>query len=176
MPQTGMINRRGRSDRDLEAHYDIRRQIGRRLEMVRVLLEPNRVDIAKEFGVAHQRWSQWEKGISTIKAGVLAEFCRRYSITTDWVLLGRIDTLSGMLVDLLHRRYGRELDELIWTPPDVGLRLPPAPPSAAGGTAPGEGPGPGGVPRTGRRRKRSSEPASVGGMEVSASVAVGDLA
>lgn len=93
-----------------------RAAVGRRLKMVRLLIDENRTRMAERYKIAgkpvfHTTWRMWEEGKFLPNARVMAEFCDDWQITMDWLFRGKFETLPETLKVIMYRAYPELLDE-----------------------------------------------------------------
>lgn len=63
--------------------------ISDRLTAVRKSLGFNQIPFAKKIGASQSAYANYERGATVIPLTLAAEICRDYSISADWLLLGK---------------------------------------------------------------------------------------
>jgi transcriptional regulator with XRE-family HTH domain len=78
-----------------------REQLAERLRITRQLLEPRQVETARKLGITQSAWFRYEHNIREVDAYVIGLFAIQYRVTTDWLILGKAETLDDRTRDLL---------------------------------------------------------------------------
>jgi transcriptional regulator with XRE-family HTH domain len=102
----------------------LRREMGRRLKLVRKAVGMSQSGLAQTIGVAAVTVSAWELGRNQIDILKLAEAAKRHRFSTDWVILG---TLSSLRQDIADRVQAIEV-----LSPENGRGRPTRPPAPPG--------------------------------------------
>lgn len=63
-------------------------EMGMRLRQLRELFDVEQLEIARSLGISASRWFNYEHGKRPVDLDVLHELCKKYSVTTDWLILG----------------------------------------------------------------------------------------
>lgn len=63
--------------------------ISDRLTAIRKSLGLNQIPFAKKIGASQSAYANYERGATVIPLTLAAEICRDYSISADWLLLGK---------------------------------------------------------------------------------------
>jgi transcriptional regulator with XRE-family HTH domain len=79
-----------------------KREMGRRLKLVREAVGLSQSGLARDIGVAPVTVSAWENGRNQIDILKLASAARRHRFSTDWVILGELSSLPEDVADRLQ--------------------------------------------------------------------------
>jgi transcriptional regulator with XRE-family HTH domain len=76
-----------------------------RLMQLRSVLEGNQAAVPRLLGIGVNTWNRYEKGHRDIDPVVLAQFCRVYGVSADWVLLGDLYSLPERVIAQMALAY-----------------------------------------------------------------------
>ncbi len=95
-----------------------RAEMALRLRRIREIVEANQAEVARAVDVTAATWNNYELGKRDIDPLVLAKFCRRYDVSSDWIVLGDISALSS---PYLAAMVSAHPDILRQQPPDDAI-------------------------------------------------------
>lgn len=98
------------------AEVAYRVEVGKRLRMVRKLIDDNRTRMAGRFKIEgkpvfHTTWRMWEQGTFLPNVRVMADFCDRYHVTMDWIYRGVFESLPEGLKLIMYKAHPELLEQ-----------------------------------------------------------------
>lgn len=95
---------------DIKGSQEQREGMAQRLVQLRTVLNENASAVARLVGVNQPTWNRYEKGGRDIDPVVLAEFCRIFGVSADWVILGDLYSLPKEVIVRLLQAYPQIAD------------------------------------------------------------------
>lgn len=117
----GILSSMGKPRRAIvEGATERRVAMATRLSQLRTVLNGNQAAVARLIGVGVNTWNRYEKAARDIDPYALAEFCKVFGVSGDWVLLGDLYSLPKEVIAQLVAAYPeivRQEDGRRKTPP-----------------------------------------------------------
>ncbi len=92
-----------RTEGQLVAATVHKEQVCTRLKMAREAVGIGQAKLARSYGVAPNKWNQWEKGLHYPAPHIIARFCDDYGFSADWFYRGILAGVSVERADDLRR-------------------------------------------------------------------------
>lgn len=90
----GMVRIMARQARDLTNQPMAPAETARRLAAMREALDLRKSEIADQLGINRTSWSRFEAGERPLTLEAAAKICMHFPVTMDYLVLGRVHTLS----------------------------------------------------------------------------------
>lgn len=88
-----------------EGATERRMAMATRLAQLRSVLNGNQASVARLIGCGTNTWNRYEKGVRDIDVYALAEFCKVFGVSGDFVLKGDLYSLPKEVIAQLVRAY-----------------------------------------------------------------------
>ena len=65
-----------------------REDVGRRLRLLRMVVDMDQIPFAKSVGIKQSRWSSYERGARMLTLAAARALRETYGVSLDWIYLG----------------------------------------------------------------------------------------